>query len=127
MDFPERLRSLRKQAQLSQRDLAERIGVDFTYLSKIENGRVEPPSEAVLKGIAREFAGELNRNETELADELITLAGKIPSDLAETLSRNPGAVQFLRSLGDDVRSLSEWRRLMRDRSSQISDENEGPV
>ena len=112
MDFPERLRSLRKQAQLSQRDLAERIGVDFTYLSKIENGRVEPPSEAVLKGIARELAGELSRNETELADELITLAGKIPSDLADTLSRNPGAVQFLRSLGDDVRSPAEWRRLM---------------
>ena len=59
MDFPERLRSLRKEAQLSQRDLAERIGVDFTYLSKIENGRVEPPSEAVLKGVARELAGEL--------------------------------------------------------------------
>ena len=117
MDFPERLRSLRKQAQLSQRDLAERIGVDFTYLSKIENGRVEPPSEVVLKGIARELAAELSRNETELADELITLAGKIPSDLADTLSRNPGAVQFLRSLGDDVRSPAEWRRLIRERRS----------
>ena len=115
MDFSERLRSLRKQAQLSQRDLAERIGVDFTYLSKIENGRVEPPSEAVLKGIARELAGELHQDETGLADELITLAGKIPSDLAETLSRNPGAVQFLRSLGDDVRPPAEWRRLIRDR------------
>ena len=117
MDFPERLRSLRKEAQLSQRDLAERIGVDFTYLSKIENGRVEPPSESVLKGIARELAGELSRNETELADELITLAGKIPSDLADTLSRNPGAVQYLRSLGDDVQSPAEWRRLIRERRS----------
>ena len=117
MEFPDRLRSLRKQAELSQRDLAERIGVDFTYLSKIENGRVEPPSEAVLKGIARELAAELDRNRTELADELITLAGKIPTDLAETLSRNPGAIRFLRSLGDDVRSPSEWRRLMRDRRS----------
>ena len=112
MDFPERLRSLRREAQLRQRDLAERIGVNFTYLSKIENGRVEPPSESVLKGIARELAGELNRDETELADELISLAGKIPSDLAETLSRNPRAVQFLRSLGDDVRSPTEWRKLM---------------
>lgn len=116
MEFPERLRSLRKEAQLSQRDLAERVGVDFTYLSKIENGRVEPPSEAVLKGIARELAGTLDRDETELGDELITFAGKIPSDLAETLSRNPGAVRFLRSIGDDVRSAAEWRRLIRDQS-----------
>ena len=112
MDFPERLRSLRKQAQMSQRDLAERIGVDFTYLSKIENGRVEPPSEAVLRNIAKELAEALGENEVELADGLITLAGKIPSDLAETLSRNPEAVRFLRSIGDDVWSSEEWRRLM---------------
>ena len=30
MEFPERLRTLRKEAQLSQRDLAEKVGVDFT-------------------------------------------------------------------------------------------------
>ena len=36
MEFPERLRTLRREARLSQRDLAERVSVDFTYLSKIE-------------------------------------------------------------------------------------------
>lgn len=112
MELPERLRTLRLEARLSQRDLAERINVDFTYLSKIENGRVEPPSESVLKNLARELAGELKMNETELSDELITLARKIPSDLAETLLRNPGAVQFLRSLGEDVKSAEEWQRLI---------------
>ena len=118
MPFHERLRSLRKEAQMSQRDLAERIGVDFTYLSKIENGRVDPPSEPVIKNIASALAGVLSLDETELGDELITLAGKIPSDLAATLSRNPGAVQFLRSIGDDVRSFADWQRLMQDRRSQ---------
>ena len=112
MEFPERLRSLRKEARLSQRHLAERVGVDFTYLSKIENGRVDPPSEAVLKSVSKELAEALGRDATELADELITLAGKIPSDLAETLVRNPQAVRFLRSIGDDVRSPAEWQRLM---------------
>ena len=121
MEFPERLRSLRKEAQVSQRDLAERVGVDFTYLSKIENGRVEPPSEAVLKSISRELADTLGRDETELADELITLAGKVPSDLAETLSRNPQAVRFLRSIGDDVWSPAEWQRLMSERPSEQHD------
>ena len=48
-----------RNAQLSQRDLAERVGVDFTYLSKIENGRVEPHSEAVLKNVSRELAEAL--------------------------------------------------------------------
>ena len=111
MPFPDRLRELRKAARMSQRALAERVGVDFTYLSKIENGRVEPPSEGVLLRIAKELAGKLGKDETALADELITLAGKIPSDLAETLSRNPEVVRLLRSVGSDVRSGADWRKL----------------
>ena len=118
MDFPHRLRELRREARLSQRGLAERVNVDFTYLSKIENGRVEPPSETVLKNIAKFPASELDLDETELSDELITLAGKIPSDLAETLARNPGAFRFLRSLGDDVRSADEWQRLIQGHESE---------
>ena len=119
MPFPDRLRELRRAARLSQRALAERVGVDFTYLSKIENGRVEPPSEGVLQRIAKELADKLGRDETELADELITLAGKIPSDLAETLSRNPEVVRLLRSVGSEVRSAADWRRLL---ASQSTDE-----
>ena len=118
MEFPERLRSLRREARLSQRELAEKIDVDFTYLSKIENRRVEPPSEAVLQRISEELAGRLGMNQIELADELITLAGKVPSDIAETLSRNPQAVRFLRSIGDDVRSPADWQRLIRRWSSE---------
>ena len=112
MPFPDRLRELRRAARLSQRALAEQVGVDFTYLSKIENGRVEPPSEGVLLRIAKELAGKLGKDETALADELITLAGKIPSDLAETLSRNPEVVRLLRSVGGDVHSAADWRKLL---------------
>ncbi len=118
MPFPDRLRELRKAARMSQRALAERVGVDFTYLSKIENGRVEPPSEGVLLRIAKELAGKLGKDETALADELITLAGKIPSDLAETLSRNPEVVRLLRSVGSDVRSGADWRKLFSGRSPE---------
>ena len=112
MEFPTRLRSLRKEARLSQRDLAERVGVDFTYLSKIENNRVEPPSESVLKKIAEQLASELGKNETELADELVTLAGKVPSDLAEVLAQNPQALKYLRTLRENVRSADEWPEVL---------------
>ena len=118
MPFPDRLRELRRAARLSQRALAEQVGVDFTYLSKIENGRVEPPSEGVLLRIAKELAGQLGKDETELADELITLAGKIPSDLAETLSRNPEVVRLLRSGGSDVHSAADWRKLFSGQSPE---------
>ena len=118
MPFPDRLRELRRAARLSQRALAEQVDVDFTYLSKIENGRVEPPSEGVLQRIAKELAGKLGKDETELADELITLAGKIPSDLAETLSRNPEVVRLLRSVGSDVHSAADWRKLLSGQSPE---------
>ena len=124
MSFPDRLRELRRTARLSQRALAEQVGVDFTYLSKIENGRVEPPSESVLQRIAKELADKLEMDETALADELITLAGKIPSDLAETLSRNPEVVRLLRSVGTDVRSAADWRRLFAGESTEEQPEQE---
>ena len=44
MEFPERLRALRREARLSQRGLAERVNVDFTYLSKIENAGSNRPA-----------------------------------------------------------------------------------
>lgn len=124
MAFPDRLRELRRASRMSQRALADKVGIDFTYLSKIENGRVEPPSEGVLQKIAQELAGKVGMDETELADELITLAGKIPSDLAETLSRNPDVVRLLRSVGTDVRSAADWRRLFADHPTEEQPEQE---
>ena len=124
MTFPDRLRELRRASRMSQRALADQVGIDFTYLSKIENGRVEPPSEGVLQRIAKELAAKLEKDETELADELITLAGKIPSDLAETLARNPDVVRLLRSVGTDVRSAADWRRLFADHPTEEPPEQE---
>ena len=87
-EFGARLRELRKQAGLSQRELADNVGVDFTYLSKIEGGVMPPPSEKVILRLAE----VLNADK----EELMTLGGKIPSDIAEML-KNREALQLLRS------------------------------
>lgn len=86
--FGARLKVLRIRAGLTQRGLAHKVGVDFTYLSKIENGVIPPPSEKVIL----QLAGTLNVDK----DELMALAGKIPADIAEML-KNREALQFLRS------------------------------
>ena len=86
--FNIRLRELRKQAGLSQRELADKIGINFTYLSKIESGALPPPSEQVILRLAK----VLNADK----DELLTLAGKIPSDVVQML-KNREALQLLRS------------------------------
>ncbi len=40
MRFGERLQELRKAKGYTLRDLAARVGVGFTYLSKAENGKL---------------------------------------------------------------------------------------
>ncbi|MCL4552019.1 MAG: helix-turn-helix domain-containing protein [Candidatus Marsarchaeota archaeon] len=52
MSFGRKLKELRLRADLTQTELAEAVGVDYTYLSKIENDRVEPPSEKVILKLA---------------------------------------------------------------------------
>ncbi len=86
--FGERVRELRKRSGMNQRQVADMVGIDFTYLSKIESGALLPPSEKVI----RKLAGVLGADE----DELITLAGKVPSDVVHLL-RNNEVLQFLRS------------------------------
>ena len=73
--FGARLKELRIRAGMTQRGLAKSVNVDFTYLSKIENGVMPPPSEKVILQLAEVLKAD--------RDELITLAGKIPSDIAE--------------------------------------------
>ncbi len=44
MKFGQKVRTLRQAKGLSQRALAPMLGIDFTYLSKIENERLDASS-----------------------------------------------------------------------------------
>lgn len=69
--FGDRLRSLRDAHNLSQRELAAWLGCDYTYISKLENGKADyPPSERLLRQMSVLFQVD--------AEELMFLAGKIP-------------------------------------------------
>jgi transcriptional regulator with XRE-family HTH domain len=104
MDFGERIRELRRERNLSQRDLAAKIGIDFTYLSKIEVGRMEPPSEPVIRRIAQELGAD--------EDELINLAGKVPKQLKAVLDDNPEAVELLRVLSEQRLPDGTYRKML---------------
>lgn len=104
MEFGQRLRDLRKQKNLSQRDLAARLGIDFTYLSKIEGGRLDPPSEVIIRRIAQVLEAD--------EDELINLAGKVPKDLKAVLEESPQAVELLRVLSERKLPDEAYRRML---------------
>ena len=59
-DFEERLKESRTHAGLSQPELAEKVGVDKSYISKLERGVESPPSRKVAVKLA-EAVGMSNR------------------------------------------------------------------
>jgi transcriptional regulator with XRE-family HTH domain len=101
--FGQRIRQLRQEKGLSLRDLAPKVGVGFTYLSKVENGRLDfgdYPSEALIHRLAEALDGD--------EDELLLLAEKIPPKIKTMVLQRPEAFSKLADL--DGRKLDEVLR-----------------
>ncbi|MBI3292418.1 MAG: helix-turn-helix domain-containing protein [Elusimicrobia bacterium] len=86
MSFGTRLKELRRQRNLSLRELGGKLQVDHAYLSRLETGSVFP-SEKVIRQIARTF--KLSVEELSLA------AGKLPNDVATIFYEHPKEAAFL--------------------------------
>ena len=76
MKFGLLLSKFRKKAILSQKELARIVGLDPTYLSKIEHNQRKPPDRSVVIEIANTL--ELRENEI---DQLLVSAGYQPQTL----------------------------------------------
>lgn len=111
--FGQRIRALRKTKNLTQRELAERVasrlreedrrGFDVTYLSKIENDKLPPPSTMAIMQLAKELDAE--------SDDLLALAGKAPLDLGRTLKESEAARLFYRSTQKLNLNDDDWKTM----------------
>jgi transcriptional regulator with XRE-family HTH domain len=93
--FGERVRQLRHAKGWSLRDLAEEVGVGFTYLSRVENERLnfgDYPSDALIHRLAE----ALDANE----DVLLILAKRIPEPLKKRILQRPDAFRAFASCDD---------------------------
>ena len=113
LDFGETLRAGRlAQAEndpaFSLRQVAGRVGIEPSYLSKIERGEQPPPGEQTI----RRLAEELGKN----PDALLALAGKVSSDLLEIIRERPTVVaELLRAMrGMSAKRVSQISRRIRD-------------
>ncbi len=97
-NFGAYIRKLREEKNLndksfSLRQVAQRIGVEPSYLSKVERGTEPNPSEQFIKKIAL----ELNQDE----NVLLAMVGKVSQELKDIILKNPIIFsQLLNSLKD---------------------------
>ena len=97
------LRERRRMANISQRDLATRAGLDFSYISKLENDRLPAPAADTIVTLCRILGTP--------PQELLAASGKLPQHTHETVSTSPAAQQFLESATEMKLTEEEWREI----------------
>lgn len=86
----QRIKRERLLKDMTQRDLADAVGVGVPYISKIEADRETPADDKIIK-IAEALRVD--------PDELLLTARKMPADLMDRLAANPAeGIEFLRKL-----------------------------
>jgi transcriptional regulator with XRE-family HTH domain len=97
MTFGEHVRKLRRAKGLSLRDVASKVGVGFTYLSRVETGNMtygDYPSEALIHRLADALGAD--------EDELLLLAEKIPDPVRKRVLQRPDAFRAFAACDDQT-------------------------
>ena len=97
------LKNLRRDKAISQRELAEEIGVDFSYISKIENDRLPPPAADTIVKICKAL-----NIPTEI---LLAESGKVSSNITELIGSSQGAIKFMLKASDMNLTEDDWENL----------------
>lgn len=101
--FGQTLRELRRSKSISQRNLADKVGVDFSYISKIENDRLPPPAADTIVKICEALSVP--------PDLLLSITGKMPTSTKDMIGTSSAALQFIREAEGMKLSESEWQQL----------------
>lgn len=95
MKFGQRVRELRHEKGWSLRDLATKVAVGFTYLSRVENERLnfgDYPSDALIHRLAEALDAD--------EEELLVLAERIPQRIKERVLQRPDVFGVLAECDD---------------------------
>lgn len=95
MTFGQRVRELRRLKGLTLRELAPQVGVGFTYLSRIENEKLnygDYPSEALIHRLAEALEAD--------EEELTVLAERVPERIRKRVLQRPDVFGVLANCDD---------------------------
>src|SRR5918995_5080792 len=102
--FGRALREARRSEGMSQRDLAGTVGVDFSYISKVENGRLPPPAADTIVRICEALRVS--------SDQLLAATGKMPTEIQKMLGGSPSALRFIREAYHMALTDDEWTAMV---------------
>lgn len=122
MEYPSKpfgtlLRETRVAKGYSLRRFAQMADVSPTYLSQVEQGKVERPPTAERVRVMAELLGQN-------ADQWIALAGRMPEDIADIIKNEPEVMPALlraaRGLtADELRKFTEDLQKKKDEGKRI--------
>ncbi len=99
------LRQLRVRSGITQRVLASTIGVNVTYISKLETGAVESPAARVIGAISQAL------NVPPL--DLMISAGRLPKEFIELILSNSNIISLIQEAIEYDLNDTQWELLFR--------------
>ena len=113
-DFPTLLRSFRERDKRSRNNLAYEVGVDPSYLTRIEHGDREPPRQHIVEALARAL-----RLTVPERNRLLIAAGYAPVSIVQ-LGAWDDAFQAVADVLNDLQLSQEERDQYREVVQLIS-------
>lgn len=110
--FGAKLRALRAERKISQKDMAASLGVSSAYLSALEHGRRGTPNWALVQKIIGFF--NIIWDEAEDLERLAAISD--PRVVIDTSGLSAEATELANLLGERIRTMEpdEIARLLRD-------------
>jgi transcriptional regulator with XRE-family HTH domain len=81
------IRRERENKEIGLREMAKKIRVSPTYMSKIERDEFPPPAEDKVRAIAEILGCDV--------DDLLARAGRVSSDITDIIKRHPASLTAL--------------------------------
>lgn len=107
----ERIKRVRQERQLGLRELAGKLAISATYLSRIETCQeASPPAEKVIRNLADLLQDNF--------DELMQLAGRVPEEVEDLIKGDPDMPAFLRTARDKNVSGADLMKMLKKRKGE---------
>jgi transcriptional regulator with XRE-family HTH domain len=100
-EFARQIQQKRKEKELTLDELAKKLKVDKSYLSKLENDRVPAPSKDFIENIAKELFLDY--------EQLSLLAGRITEPIVQSLDLNK--VELFRAMKGKKMSDEDFQKI----------------